>query len=173
VDSDAYLMELARYVVLNPARAGMVKKPYKWKWSSYRASMGLVAAQPLLAVDDLLAQLAKRRTIAQARYARFVTEGIKAPSPWQDLIGQVFLGDERFVQNMQALADKRQRSDVQIPKAHRRPPAPALAHIEKGAPDRDSAMIQAHATGVYSYQRIPGHFGVHFTTVGKVVRRGE
>ena len=173
VDSDAYLMELARYVVLNPVRAGMVKKPDKWMWSSYRASMGLVAAQPFLAVDGLLAQFAKRRTIAQARYARFVAEGIKAPSPWQDLKGQVFLGDERFVQNMQALADRRQRRDVQIPKAHRRPAAPALAQIEKRAADRNSAMIQAHATGAYSYQQIAEHFGVHFTTVGKVVRRGE
>ena len=172
VDSDAYLKELARYVVLNPVRARMVKKPDKWMWSSYRASMGLVAAQPFLAVDGLLAQFAKRRTIAQARYARFVAEGIKAPSPWQDLKGQVFLGDERFVQNMQTLADKRQRGAVQIPKAHRRPAAPTLALIEKRAADRNSAMIEAHATGAYSYQQIAEHFGVHFTTVGKVVRRG-
>jgi len=117
VDSDAYLLELARYVVLNPVRAGMVKKPDKWQWSSYRASMGLVAGAPCLAVAGLLAQFAKRRTVAQARYARFVAEGIKAPSPWQELKGQVFLGDERFVQTMQAPADKRQRSNVQIPKA--------------------------------------------------------
>jgi len=95
VDSDAYLMELARYVVLNPVRAGMVKKPDKWMWSSYRASMGLVAAQPFLAVDGLLAQFAKRRAVAQARYARFVAEGIKAPSPWQDLKGQVFISVAR------------------------------------------------------------------------------
>ncbi|MDO8369425.1 MAG: transposase [Candidatus Nitrotoga sp.] len=39
VDSDAYLLELTRYVVLNPVRAGMVKKPADWKWSSYRASV--------------------------------------------------------------------------------------------------------------------------------------
>jgi REP element-mobilizing transposase RayT len=44
VDSDAYLLELARYVVLNPVRAGMVRKPDKWAWSSYRASMGLAPA---------------------------------------------------------------------------------------------------------------------------------
>ncbi len=85
----------------------------------------------------------------------------------------MFPGDKRFVQNMQALADKRQRRDVQIPKAHRRLAAPALAQIEKRAADRNSAMIQAHATGAYSYQQIAEHFGVHFTTVGKVVRRGE
>ena len=61
VDSDAYLLELARYVVLNPVRAGRVKKPADWTWSSYRASVGLEPAAPWLAVDGLLAQLAKRR----------------------------------------------------------------------------------------------------------------
>ena len=143
------------------------------KYTSVRWCVGLVAAQPLLAVYDLLAQFAERQAVAQALYARFVAEGIKAPSPWQDLKGQVFLGDERFVKNMQALADKRQRSDVQIPKTHRRPAAPTLAHIAKRAPDRNSAMIKAHASGAYSYQQIAEHFGVHFTTVGKVVQRGE
>jgi len=172
VDSDAYLLELARYVVLNPVRAGMVRRPDKWAWSSYRASMGLVPAQTFLAVDGLLAQFAKRRAVAQARYAKFVAEGIKAPSPWQELKGQVFLGDERFVEKMQSYLDKQQRDDVQIPVAHRRPAAPTLAQIEKRAPDRNSAIVRAHATGVYSYQEIAEHFGIHFTTVGKVVRSG-
>jgi hypothetical protein len=166
------LLELARYVVLNPVRAGMVRKPDKWVWSSYRASMGLAQAQPFLAVDGLLAQFAKRRTVAQARYAQFVADGIKAASPWQDLKGQVFLGDERFVKKMQARMDKRQRDDVQMPIAHRRAPAPSLARIERRSPDRNTAIVQAHATGAYSYQQIAEHFGLHFTTVGKVVRRG-
>ena len=44
VDRDANLPELARYIVLNPVRAGMVNKPNDWAWSSYRASMGLEPA---------------------------------------------------------------------------------------------------------------------------------
>ncbi len=65
VDSDAYLLELSRYVVLNPVRAGMVKKPAGWPWSSYRASVGLEPAPPWLAVDGLLAQFAKRRIVSR------------------------------------------------------------------------------------------------------------
>ena len=34
VDKDAYLLELARYIVLNPVRAGMVKRVQDWPWSS-------------------------------------------------------------------------------------------------------------------------------------------
>lgn len=99
VDRDAYLLELTRYVVLNPVRAGMIKQPTDWAWSSYRASVGLEPAVPWLAVDRLLSQFAKRRSLAQRRYAQFVAEGIKAASPWLNLKGQVFLGDEQFVQS--------------------------------------------------------------------------
>ncbi|HEV8261998.1 MAG TPA: hypothetical protein VGQ19_14750, partial [Burkholderiales bacterium] len=41
VDKQAYLLELSRYVVLNPLRARMVKDPARYPWSSYRASAGL------------------------------------------------------------------------------------------------------------------------------------
>ena len=170
VDSDAYLMELARYVVLNPVRARVVKRATDWEWSSYRASLGIAPAEPCLAINGLLAQFARRRDVARLRYARFVAEGIKAPSPWTQLKAQVFLGDDPFVEQMQKRAAGSQRRDVQIPRAHRRAPPASLAQIEKEAPDRDSAVVQAHATGAYSYQQIGSHFELHFTTVGKIVR---
>lgn len=145
VDSDVYLLELSRYVVLNPVRAGMVKKPGAWLWSSYRASMGLEPAPPWLAVDGLLAQFAKRRSLAQERYAKFVAEGFKEKSPWANLKGQVFLGDEQFVHRMQAYLQSG-KEDVQIPLAQRRPPAPPLTDIEKRIPDRNAAIRAARRT---------------------------
>ena len=60
--------------------------------------------------------------------------------------------------------------DVQIPVAHDRPPAASLRQIEKTATDRNAAIVQAHGTGVYSYQQIADHFKIHFTTVGRIVR---
>jgi len=171
VDKDAYLLELARYIVLNPVRAGRVKKPNDWSWSSYRASMGLEPAPPWLAEDGLLAMFAKRRSSAQQRYEQFVSEGIKVGSPWAHLKGQVFLGDERFVTRMQAHIQTG-KDDVQIPRAQRRPEPPPLAEIAERAPDRNAAIVAAHATGGYSYQQIADYFGVHFTTAGRIVRRG-
>jgi len=171
VDSDVYLLELTRYVVLNPVRAGMAKKPSDWPWSSYRASVGLMPPAPWLAVDGLLAQFAKRRSLAQQRYAQFVAEGIKAASPWSNLKGQVFLGDDQFVLRMQAYLQSG-KDDVQIPIVQRRPPPPPLAEIESHAQDRNAAIVAAYATGGYSYQQLADYFGVHFTTVGKIVRSG-
>lgn len=172
VDSDAYLLELGRYVVLNPVRAGMVKDPADWPWSSYRASVGLDPSAPWRAVDGLLAMFGKRRATAQTRYAQFVAEGVRAASPWLNLHGQVFLGNEQFVERMQARMEAEIREDVQIPAVQRRAPPLSLADIEAGAVSRNAAIVVAYATGAYSYQQMADHFGFHFTTVGKIVRRG-
>ncbi len=69
------------------------------------------------------------------------------PSPWRELKGQVFLGDEKFPEKLRTRLDNHQRRDVQLQIAHRRRPPPTLAQIEKGARDRDSANGQARATG--------------------------
>lgn len=173
VDSDAYLLELSRYIVLNPLRAKMVRRVQDWPWSSYRASVGLAPPEAFLAVDALLSQFARRRDVARERYARFVTQGRNAPSPWAQVKGQVFLGSDAFVERMQSGMATRQRDDVQIPAAQRRAPAPSLAQIERSSKHRDQAIAHAHATGAYSYQQIAEHFGVHFTTVGRIARRAR
>lgn len=116
VDKNAYLLELTRYVVLNPVRAGMVRQAQDWPWSSYRAMMGLEAPLEGLQTDALLALFSKYRATARKQYARFVAEGIGAANPWEHLQGQIYLGDERFVKRMQGKMNK-QSADVNIPKA--------------------------------------------------------
>lgn len=169
VDSDAYLLELTRYIVLNPVRANSVQTPADWPWSSYRACVGLAPALPWMATDGLLALFGQPRKKAQARYAEFVAHGINATSPWLNLKGQVFLGDEPFVQRMHALTDSN-KDDVQIPLAQRRPPPPALSEIAIQHSGRNAAIVAAYKTGGYSYQALADYFGVHFTTVGRIVR---
>ncbi len=44
VEKEAYLLELACYIVLNPVRARMVSRARDWEWSSYRATVGLTEA---------------------------------------------------------------------------------------------------------------------------------
>lgn len=172
VDADSYLLELTRYVVLNPVRAGMVESAGDWPWSSYRASTGDADAPPWLEVDGLLAQFGTRRSRAVAAYERFVRDGIFADSIWHNLNlnRQTFLGDDAFVARAHKRAAQRP-DDVNIPRAQRRPPAPPLKVIATNHTDRDDAMAAAWATGEYSYAQIAKHFGVHFTTVGRAVRK--
>jgi len=171
VDADSYLLELSRYVVLNPVRAGMVGSAREWPWSSYLAMLGEAEVPDWLATDGLLAAFGKRRADARRRYAEFVAAGVGQPSIWSALNRQVFLGDDAFVGKMQRKAS--QSEDVNIPRAQRRPPAPSLVAIARKHRDRDAAMVAAHTTGAYSYQQIGDHFGVHFSTVGRVVREAK
>ncbi len=54
VTSDAHLVNLSGYVVANPARAGFVRHPRQWRWSSYRATLALAARPSFLAIERVL-----------------------------------------------------------------------------------------------------------------------
>ena len=172
VDSDAYLLELSRYIVLNPVRAGMVDDPMEWPWSSYRATAGRVRSPPWLTTDAILSGFGRRKGEARKAYRRFVHEGIGSESIWSGLNRQVFLGNDRFVERMQrTLGDERE--DVQIPKVQRRAPPPSLEQLSQASESRDVAIVAAYGTGSYSYVEIGAFFGLHFTTIGTIVRRAK
>jgi REP element-mobilizing transposase RayT len=169
VDSGAYLLELARYVVLNPVRAGMVDQPDAWPWSSYKAMVGAAEIPEWLATEGLLTQFNERQVDAQRQLKKFVAEGIGKPSIWAALKGQIYLGDEEFVRRAQARLGGASE-DVNVPQVQRRPPPLSLADIERQSSSRDGAIVAAYASGAYSYQALAAHFGIHFTTVGRIVR---
>ena len=101
VEKEAHLLELCRYVVLNPLRVGIKgvkKRVEQWGWSSYRATAGLGPVPGFLTVDWVLGQFGQRRRQAQARYRVFVKEGLES-QPWEELRGQIYLGSEEFVES--------------------------------------------------------------------------
>src|SRR5512135_1465935 len=97
VDRDAYLLEVCRYVDLNPVRAQLTKRPQNWAWSSYCAHVGLVQRPPWLDSAALLRQLAPAKAAGSRRYAEFVAQGRGIRLWEQALSGQIYLGDECFV----------------------------------------------------------------------------
>lgn len=92
VDKDAYLLELCRYIVLNPVRAGMIDDPGRYRWSSYKATAGMIKTPDFLSTDGILSQFAQSRAKAQSRYRRFVRAGKKEASPWKALKGPCLRG---------------------------------------------------------------------------------
>ena len=170
VERDAYLLALARYVVLNPVRAGMVPAAGDWAWSSYRAMVGQASAPAWLETDWLLGQFGEERAGAQAGYAEFVRQGVGGASIWDGLRHQVFLGSEGFVERHCATAKPLERLR-EVPRAQRRPPAEPLASFARRYPDRGEAMARAFATGVFTMQEIAAFFRVHYSTVSRAVRR--
>jgi len=74
LERDSYLLELCRYVVLNPVRAGMVDEIGQYAWSSYPSMMGDIAPPQWLHTDWLLSQFGTGRALARHRYVKFVSE---------------------------------------------------------------------------------------------------
>lgn len=189
VDEDNYLLELARYVVLNPVRAGVVQEAKDWPWSSYRAMLApaWLPGPDWLATDKLLAYFApaqheeKRldREKAQQRYVNHVREGVGLPSVWEVLTGQIYLGDEKFIDKMSLLAAQSPTgpgtsvsgSRREIPNIQRRPQPMALEAFERQHPNNRNAAIQAaFATGAYTMAQLAQHFQLHYTSVSRIVK---
>lgn len=169
VEKDSYLLELSRYVVLNPVRAGMVKDAKKWPWSSHQIMLGQKTKPDWLCTDWIFGQFGVRRSSAVRRYEDFVRSGIELPPIWDDLRGQVFLGSEAFVERMKKVIPNSERLR-EVPRVQRRPLGEPLAHY-KGMGRK--GMAAAYLSGDYTMQAIADYFGVHYSTVSRVVREYE
>jgi len=140
VEKDSYLREIARYIVLNPGRAGMMETARDWPWSSYRATVGLCETPVFLTVDWLLAGFGGGKAVAVKRYEQFVSEGKARPSPWKQLRSQICLGSEQFVEKMHRLIDGDQELS-EIPLAQRRPAPDSLDNYSETADGRNAAIF--------------------------------
>jgi REP element-mobilizing transposase RayT len=74
VESDEHLLEVCRYVVLNPVRADICADASEWPWSSFHATVGLEHAPEWLAADHVLRLFANDPPRARTRYESFVRE---------------------------------------------------------------------------------------------------
>jgi REP element-mobilizing transposase RayT len=74
VQTDAHLLLAARYIDLNPVTAGLVARPEDYRWSSYRAHVGLDFPLPLLANDEFLQFFGRSPRAGRANYRRFVRD---------------------------------------------------------------------------------------------------
>jgi len=171
IQKENYLLELTRYVVLNPLRADMVKKLEDWPWSSYLATINAVSAPEWLDVDWLLGQFGKQRKKAIRAYSRFVMEGKGLPSPLDQTRHQLLLGDDNFIG--QYKQSKKPEALREISKAHRRILALSLDEYKQNHPSRNEAMVRAYLSGAYSMAEIGEYFGVHYMTVSRAVRKFE
>ena len=106
--SDQYLGELVRYIHLNPVRAGLVRRPEQYQYSSHRTYLG-VDEEQLADAEAVLRYFGARKTRAIERYKEFVKAGMSGGHReefYKAEEGRV-LGSEEFV-----AATKRRIGDV-------------------------------------------------------------
>jgi len=174
VEKDSYLLEVCRYIVLNPVRAGIVKHPEDYPWSSFRFTAGCGAHAPaFLSTDWVLAQLGRNRWRARKNYREFVLGGTAGESPWKSTVGQCLLGGEPFLKKLLPYL-KEKALLTEIPRGQRfaiRPLLAGLLPTVQSRLERDRAIHIAHMHHGYSQQEIAAHLGLHYSTVSRIVQR--
>lgn len=74
VDSDAYALQLVRYIHRNPVKAGLVSTPAEYPWSSHRQYLNC-SRRNWVETDWIFRLFGHRRRSALAEYRRFVEDG--------------------------------------------------------------------------------------------------
>lgn len=129
VEKENHLLELARYVVLNPVRAGLAAKAKDWEWSSYQATAGFAKTPEWLETAATLERFESVRGPSRIAYRRFVREGVESSyEPWKEVRGQLVLGSEGFARTVMRHVGKRRKA-IEIPKTQRLLERPAINEI--------------------------------------------
>ena len=113
VDEERYLLELIRYIHLNPVRAGLGTDPKEYPWSSHAAYLNLNHTfLPLLSPERVLPLFSSTPHQQVELYGKFILAGIG--SQWEDVLPQPawghIVGSEKFIGKMERKIRKKMLS---------------------------------------------------------------
>jgi len=95
-DKDNYLIGLVRYIHKNPVRAGLVKIPEEYPWSSQGEYIGRVS--DLVDTEQVLRIFSERISIARKKYQEFMCEGLEDKgAQYYVTTEQQIVGNEKFI----------------------------------------------------------------------------
>jgi REP element-mobilizing transposase RayT len=178
IQKDSHLLEVCRYLVLNPVRAKAVKKPEQWKWSSYQTTAGIEKPHPCLTTEWILNQFGSARRIAEKAYREFVEDGMKQESIWKAVRAQSILGEEEFTATLTDYL--RGKKDIaELPKSQRYIDRPSLEiifskSILKDISKRNKKISEAVQRHGYRQREVADYLEMHFTSISRILReRGE
>lgn len=173
VQKEAYLLELCRYIVLNPVRAHMVQKPDDWVWSSYLDTAGKTRPPSFLAKDWVLSHFGRRVKTAMENYTRFVYDGIGKEGPWDEVKGGVYLGDTRFIQEVEGRMDLELMSK-EVPLIQRKASRPKLVELFdqttlSSKKKRNARIVEAFQGHLYTQREIGEHLNLHPAYLSQII----
>jgi REP element-mobilizing transposase RayT len=192
VDKEPYLLQLSRYVHLNPVRAGVVEHPESYQWSSYAGYIGKGKKYEWIEYSWVLGQFGSHAGVAGKKYRIYTEEALEGgiESPLKNVYGQVMLGGDEFVKKIRGML-KGKPLDHQIVERKRLkelpPPHSVIKIVTKAFGAKEAEIREkgkrnsiARKTAIYLVQRYTGlsnevigklFGGIHFTAVSKVSAR--
>jgi len=191
IDKDTYLLELSRYIHLNPVRAGIVELPQDYRWSSYCRYMG-EKVDSWVDVDWLLGWFEEGNAgRASEMYRAFVEDGIgqSKGEVFKDMWGGFVLGRANYIKEIKRHMKEKVIS-TEMPREINRCVGPRIEDIEEEVARRygvvkeelkekrkgniEAAKVAIYLSRkmtVYGISQIAGYFGGrHYSMVSRLVR---
>lgn len=159
VDAENYLLELVRYIHLNPVRAGMAKRADGYRWSGHQALAGQESL-PWMTTDWILSQFGSSLTVARKRYEDFVQEAVGEEERKEFRQGTHegrIIGDDIFADEAIRSAEEKSRSTVTLDgvlsavSRHY-----GLSVDEISAPGKTRRPSEARAAAAFLVRELPG-----------------
>lgn len=171
VEKETYLLEVCRYVVLNPVRCNLVTLADKYRWSSCRAIAGDIRTPDWLHTDWMLSNFGQLKATSQDKYRQYVRQGLGDTSPLSSKCQQVLLGQPDFLKKMQPLLGNQLLAKKAPVRAGRRRSLAGIFVTVDGKPRsyRNELICKAHFDYAYTLVQIGDYLGLHYTTVSKIV----
>ena len=183
VEKDSYGEGLSRYIHLNPVRAGLVKNPSEYRWSSYRYYIGKEREPLWLTTALILGYLGSPGRSTYRRYREFVEEGIggKLEDPLRKVIASTFLGGEEFIRRMrEEYLEGRKMDRRNVPSVREVLKGPTPGEIEAEVAKvigedrplyRKVCIYLSHQWSGWRLEEMGGHFGMKGAAVSQMSRR--
>ncbi len=191
VDKNEYLVTLSRYIHLNPVRAGIVKRPEDYRWTSYRTFIDKAAKQRLVDTADTLGIFSEKRGKAIGRYKAFVEAGLGgSENPLKEVEAGIILGRGRFRDKIGRILDL-VKKDEELPQVKKLRGEKSLEGIVKtcgkhfnleswelirrrrGLPARQTAIYLSKVLSGRTNRAIGEYFCIKGVAVSKVIRATE
>ncbi len=176
VDRENYFLELCRYIVLNPVRAGIVRSPEEYHWSSYRVTAGFDRCSHCICKEAVIYRFTGDREFegsAESAYSAFVIDGLREEIPPFEIKGDLILGDREFIESVKdRIAVSKDNSD--FPKYQRTVCRPDLDELLNPLTvslkeTRNDAIRKAYNEFGYSQNDIAVFLKIHYSTVYRIV----
>lgn len=170
VDKDSYLLELVRYVVLNPARAGITKTAGEYPWSSYRIMTGKASTPDWLNTGLIITHFGNPIAVARKGFVEFVKSGMKQGQIWDNLRNQIYLGEKNFIESAHIQSGLKGELP-EVPRIQARKVGLPIGEYLAQAANRNEAIVMACQSGEYTQKELADYLGIHYSTVSKILKR--
>jgi len=183
VEKDAYGQALSRYIHLNPVRAGLVRQPSEYPWSSYRCYVGLQQVHAWMTTRFILGYFGNDGPSARRRYREFVedsSDGVP-DNPMHAVVASTFLGDEEFIESVKTRwLDVKNTDTRNVPAVRHMIERPSLSRIqevvgevceEQGRVYRQLCLYVSQQYGGFSLREIGNYHGMKEAAVSQANRR--